>query len=56
MLTLVLQVWLIEVNVNPAMHTHCRVLQDLVPRVLQSTLGRKGGACSGVGHRTHLTH
>ena len=37
-----LQVWLIEANVNPAMHSNCQVLQDLVPRVLQSTLGEWG--------------
>jgi len=37
-----LQVWLIEANVNPAMHSNCQVLQDLVPRVLQNTLGEWG--------------
>lgn len=32
------KVWLIEVNVNPAMHTTCGVLQELIPNLLHSTL------------------
>ena len=34
-----MQVWLIEVNVNPAMHTNCATLQALVPPLLSETLG-----------------
>ena len=34
------QVWLIEVNVNPALHTNCATLQALVPSLLTETLGR----------------
>ena len=33
------QVWLIEVNVNPAMHTTCDPLRALLPGVIQETLG-----------------
>ena len=37
-----LQVWLIEVNINPAMHINCNVLKDVVPPVLEETLGTCG--------------
>lgn len=34
------QVWLIEVNVNPALHTNCTVLSIICPAVVQETLGK----------------
>ena len=34
------QVWLIEVNVNPAMHTNCDTFKALVPGVIEETLGK----------------
>ncbi|KAL5252789.1 hypothetical protein ACHWQZ_G015528 [Mnemiopsis leidyi] len=33
-----LNVWLLEVNTNPALHTHCSVLQDLLPSLIDETL------------------
>lgn len=33
-----LNVWLLEVNTNPSMHTHCRVLADMLPCVIDETL------------------
>ncbi|KAJ3589707.1 hypothetical protein NHX12_010550 [Muraenolepis orangiensis] len=32
------KVWLLEMNCNPALHTNCGVLQDVVPRMLVETL------------------
>ena len=34
-----LNVWLLEVNTNPALHTHCTVLQDFLPNLIDETLG-----------------
>lgn len=34
-----MQVWLIEVNMNPALHTNCATLRVLVPPLLCETLG-----------------
>ncbi|XP_068931413.1 protein polyglycylase TTLL10-like, partial [Petaurus breviceps papuanus] len=31
-------VWLLEMNSNPALHTNCEVLKDVVPRVVHETL------------------
>ncbi|XP_022786949.1 uncharacterized protein LOC111327109 isoform X2 [Stylophora pistillata] len=31
-------VWLLEVNINPALHTNCQVLMDLLPGVVDETL------------------
>ncbi len=33
------QVWLIEINVNPALHTNCGTLATLSPSVVSETLG-----------------
>ena len=33
------QVWLIEVNMNPALHTTCATLRNLMPPLLRETLG-----------------
>lgn len=33
------QLWLIEVNVNPALHTNCSTLQSIVPSMVEETLG-----------------
>ena len=33
------QVWLIEANVNPALHTNCATLHALVPPLVAETLG-----------------
>ncbi|XP_067422757.1 inactive polyglycylase TTLL10 [Emydura macquarii macquarii] len=32
------KVWLLEMNANPALHTNCAVLQDVVPTVVNETL------------------
>lgn len=34
-----LNVWLIEVNTNPALHTNCKVLNDMIPPMVDETLG-----------------
>ena len=34
------QVWLLEINVNPALHTNCEVLKELLPGVVEETLGK----------------
>ena len=31
-------VWLLEVNTNPALHTHCPVLEDILPNLIDETL------------------
>lgn len=33
------QLWLIEVNVNPALHTNCSALERLLPGLVEETLG-----------------
>nr|XP_020832299.1 inactive polyglycylase TTLL10 isoform X1 [Phascolarctos cinereus] len=32
------KVWLLEMNSNPALHTNCEVLKDVVPKVVHETL------------------
>ena len=32
------KIWLIEVNVNPALHTNCDVLQDVIPNIVKSSI------------------
>ncbi|XP_038602973.1 inactive polyglycylase TTLL10 isoform X3 [Tachyglossus aculeatus] len=32
------KVWLLEMNANPALHTHCQVLRDLIPSLVYETL------------------
>ncbi|TSR39552.1 Protein polyglycylase TTLL10 [Bagarius yarrelli] len=32
------KVWLLEMNCNPALHTNCEVLKEVVPRVVTETL------------------
>nr|XP_015822474.2 protein polyglycylase TTLL10 isoform X1 [Nothobranchius furzeri] len=32
------KVWLLEVNCNPALHTDCKVLQEVIPSTVQETL------------------
>lgn len=34
-----MQVWLLEMNCNPALHTNCEVLKEVVPRTVMETLG-----------------
>ena len=34
------QVWLIEINVNPALHTNCQTLREVVPGVVEETLSK----------------
>lgn len=31
-------VWLIEINVNPALHVNCEVLKDVIPPIIEQTL------------------
>ena len=38
---ILLQVWLIEINVNPALHTNCEVLRNMLPAMVEETLGRE---------------
>ena len=33
-----LHVWLLEINVNPALHTHCHVLDDVIPPIVAEAL------------------
>ncbi|MBN3322033.1 TTL10 polyglycylase, partial [Atractosteus spatula] len=33
------KVWLLEMNCNPALHTNCQVLKEVVPSVVNETLG-----------------
>ncbi|XP_066910251.1 protein polyglycylase TTLL10-like isoform X2 [Clytia hemisphaerica] len=33
-----MKVWLIEVNINPALHTNCHVLKETIPPVVHQTL------------------
>ena len=40
------QLWLIEVNVNPALHTNCSTLQSIVPPLVEETLGTSSPAHS----------
>ncbi|MEE6485042.1 hypothetical protein FKM82_014141 [Ascaphus truei] len=32
------KVWILEMNCNPALHTNCRVLKDVIPSVVSETL------------------
>ncbi|PKU36627.1 inactive polyglycylase ttll10 [Limosa lapponica baueri] len=32
-------VWLLEMNANPALHTNCQVLRDIIPTVVYESLG-----------------
>ena len=34
-----MKIWLIEINVNPALMTNCSVLKELLPRVVGGTVG-----------------
>lgn len=34
-----MKMWLIEINVNPAMHTNCDVLKETLPDILEQTIG-----------------
>ena len=36
----ILQVWLIEVNINPAMQTNCDTLKQILPGLIEETLGK----------------
>ena len=38
-LPIFLQIWLIEINVNPCLATNCEALKEVVPGVVQETLG-----------------
>ncbi|XP_030843027.1 probable beta-tubulin polyglutamylase [Strongylocentrotus purpuratus] len=33
-----MKIWLLEINVNPALHTNCEVLKELLPGVVDETL------------------
>ncbi|KAL2103596.1 hypothetical protein ACEWY4_000464 [Coilia grayii] len=35
------KVWLLEMNCNPALHTNCKVLKEVVPHTVTETLGRR---------------
>lgn len=37
------QVWLLEMNSNPALHTNCEVLKEVIPGVVMETLGEALG-------------
>ncbi|KAM9628848.1 inactive polyglycylase TTLL10 [Morphnus guianensis] len=34
------KVWLLEMNANPALHTNCKVLRDIIPAVVYESLGK----------------
>ena len=48
-----LQVWLIEVNVNPAMHTNCDTLAAIIPPLLEETLGERPHPSLTLTHILH---
>lgn len=33
------QVWLLEMNCNPALHANCEVLKEVIPRTVVEALG-----------------
>ena len=33
-----MKVWLIEINVNPALHCNCEALKEVIPGVVEETL------------------
>lgn len=35
-----MKIWLIEINVNPAMHTNCEVLKQSLPGIVGGTVGK----------------
>ena len=35
----VLQIYLIEVNINPSLATNCEILNEVIPPVVEETLG-----------------
>jgi len=35
-----MKIWLIEVNVNPAMHVNCDTLKEVIPPILRETVGK----------------
>ena len=37
-LAICVQVWLIEINVNPALHVNCEALKEVIPGVVEETL------------------
>lgn len=37
---LVQQVWLLHMNCNPALHTNCEVLKEVIPSIVVGTLGQ----------------
>lgn len=47
-----MQVWLLEMNCNPALHTNCEVLKEVVPKTVTETLGEdvhcNGSRCNNV--------
>ncbi|KAM9521587.1 LOW QUALITY PROTEIN: inactive polyglycylase TTLL10 [Guaruba guarouba] len=34
------KVWLLKVNANPALHTNCEVLKDIIPAIVYESLGK----------------
>lgn len=49
-LTFLLQVYLIEINVNPALHTNCEALKEVIPGVVEETL------CKSVAFKSKVTY
>lgn len=43
-----MQVWLLEMNCNPALHTNCEVLKEVVPRTVTETLGENVSSFNNV--------
>ncbi|XP_073937729.1 inactive polyglycylase TTLL10 isoform X3 [Castor canadensis] len=43
------KVWLLEMNSNPALHTNCEVLKEVIPGVVMETLEPPAHTCWGVG-------
>lgn len=35
-----MKIFLIEINVNPAMHVNCDVLKETIPGILHETVGK----------------
>lgn len=49
------QVWLLEMNCNPALHTNCEVLKEVVPRTVVETLGQSSDALTCYMLTTEIT-
>lgn len=50
------QVWLLEMNCNPALHTNCEVLKEVVPATVVEALGQSSDANTRYVLNTDITY